>query len=819
MSNLKNNNVDSADIETVEGKEIPKSHLKQVLGWLWGITIGLILLCAAGVFAISQGWLGTLPEISDLQNPISKSASRVYSDDGKLLGTWSYASENRLMVTYDSLPDNLVNALVATEDERFYEHSGIDIRAIARAIVKRGIMRQKSAGGGSTITQQLAKQLYTDVAHNVIGRLMQKPNEWYIAVQLERYYTKEEIITMYFNYFDFLNNAVGIKNAAKTYFGKSTIDLNLVECATLVGMCKNPSLYRPFKVTQSGEKVENPLCVERRNVVLSQMLKNGYLSKDEFNEAKQMPLDYSKFHITTHKEGECQYFREYLRRIMMANKPERKNYASWQYVQFYGDSVAWENDPLYGWCNKNRKKDGTPYNIYTDGLKIYTSIDTRMQKLAEQAVFEHVAQYLQPAFEREVRGSSIAPYKGVGTDKFNRIIQRAIRQSERYRVMKADGCSDTEIDKAFNTPVQMTIFSYGRSYDEPVLKEVVMSPRDSVIYYKKFLRSAMCAIDPNTGKVRAYVPGLNFNYFQFDNIFGGGTRQVGSTIKPLLYNLALTSLDLTPCDVESSAQFVSGSWAPKGGVGHGYLQLRQALAASNNQVSVRLLDKIRPQTFVDYLGNDLGINIGGFPHPANLTLALGSCDISVGQMCSAYTIFPGYGFHSAPLLVTRIEDRDGNIVANFTPRMNEVMSNEKAWQMIHMMRGVVESGTGRALRGSPYNLKCDMGGKTGTTNDNADGWFMGVTPNLVVGCWVGGDDRDIHFGSMAFGQGAKASLPIFGRFMRKVYDNNRKMNFGVAETDTFAIPNDYHFCSSELDKLPPAIPEEEEEMIELDEEF
>lgn len=795
---------------------MPKSHLGVILKWLWGITLGIIFIGLAGLLAISQGWLGTLPEISDLQNPINKSASRVYSDDGKLLGTWSYASENRLMVTYDSLPQYLVDALVSTEDERFYEHSGIDARALMRAIVKRGIMRQKSAGGGSTITQQLAKQLYTDVAHNAIGRMMQKPNEWFIAVQLERYYTKEEIITMYLNYFDFLNNAVGIKNAAKTYFGKNPIDLNLVECATLVGMCKNPSLYRPFKTTASGEKVENPLCIERRNVVLQQMLKNNKLTKEEYEEAKVLPVDYSKFHVTTHKEGECQYFRMYLSRIMMAKKPERKNYASWQKSQFYGDSVAWANDPLYGWCNKNTKKDGSNYNIYTDGLKIYTSIDTRMQKLAEEAIFEHVAQYLQPAFEREIRGSSIAPYKGISISKFNQIIQRSIRQSERYRVMKASGCSDEEIEKAFNTPVAMTIFSYGRSYDDPVLKDVVMSPRDSIIYYKKFLRSAMCAIDPHSGMIRAYVPGLNFNYFQFDNVLGGGTRQVGSTIKPLLYNQSLMVLDYTPCDVVSTAPQSYNGWSPRGGAGHGYLPLKTALATSNNQVSVRLLDKIRPQTFVNYLAKDLGINIGNFPNPANLTLALGSCDISVGQMCSAYTIFPGDGVHYYPMLVTRIEDRDGNIIASFSTRMNEVMPKEKSWQMLHMMGAVIESGTGRALRGAPYNLKSQLGGKTGTTNDNADGWFMGVSPNLVVGCWVGGDDRDIHFGSMAFGQGAKASLPIFGRFMRKVY-NNRKL--GVLETDTFAIPKDYHFCSSDLDDLPPAIEPEEEEIVDIDDEF
>ncbi len=811
MSEEKSKNKTVANNTTAK----PVNKVMRTMKRLWIATICFILIGFIGLFAISQSWLGNIPEISDLQNPINKSASRVFSDDGKMLGTWSYASENRLMVTYDSLPANLVNALVATEDERFYDHSGIDLRALGRAIVKRGIMRQKSAGGGSTITQQLAKQLYTDVSHNVIGRIMQKPNEWYIAVQLEKYYTKEEIITMYFNYFDFLNNAVGIKNAAKTYFNKRTIDLDLNECATLVGMCKNPALYRPFKVKADGTKFDNPLCVERRNVVLQQMVRNGYITQDDMLAVKDTPVDYSNFHVTTHKEGECQYFREYLRRIMMAKKPDRKDYASWQNAQFYGDSLAWETDPLYGWCNKNFKKDGTPYNIYTDGLKIYTSIDTRMQKLAEQAMFEHVAQYLQPAFDREIRGTALAPYKGISRSKFEKIISRAMRQSERYRVLKANGHTDEEIQKSFETPTTMEVFAYGSSYDDPVLKEVQMTPRDSIIYYKKFLRSAMCAIDPQNGKIRAYVPGLNFNYFQFDNVLGGGTRQVGSTIKPLLYNQALMVLDLTPCDAVVSEHRSYNGWSPKGSA-MGHPQLKSALAHSNNPASVYLIDKIRPQTFVDYLAKDLGINIGSFPRPANLTLALGSCDISVGQMASAYTMFPGDGVHVYPTLVTRIEDGEGNIIASFSPRMNEVMSKEKSWQMLYMMKAVINEGTGRSLHGSPYNINGDVAGKTGTTNDNADGWFMGVTPNLVVACWVGGDDRDIHFGSMAFGQGAKAALPIFGRFMRKVY-NNRKL--GVLESDTFKIPKNYRFCSSDLDELPPAIDPVREEVIELDDDF
>lgn len=789
----------------MKAKPMPTSHLGKILKWAWGITFSIIALGFIGVFAISQGWLGKLPDISELQNPINKSASRVYSDDGKLLGTWSYASQNRLMVTYDSLPQNLVNALIATEDERFEEHNGIDARAIGRAFVKRVLMRHKEAGGGSTITQQLAKQLYTNVSHDAIGRLMQKPNEWYIAVMLERYYTKEEIITMYLNYFDFLNNAVGIKNAAQTYFAKRPIDLTLEECATLVGMCKNPSLYRPFKTRKDGTMFDNPLCVERRNVVLMQMKKNGYLTDEEMKTAQAAPLDYSKFHVTTHVDGECQYFREYLRQIMMAKKPDKKNYAKWQYAKYHGDSLAWENDPLYGWCNKNTKKDGSYYDIYQDGLKIYTSIDTRLQKLGEEAVYEHVAKYLQPVFNREIQGLRFTPYKKVNEARYNRIITREIHQSERYRALKESGMSEEDILKDFHIPVKMNVFAYGESYDEPNIKEVEMTPYDSIIYYKKFLRTAMCAMDPNNGKVRAYVPGVNFTYFQYDNIFGGGVRQVGSTIKPLLYNQALMVLGMTPCSAVTSQHRSYGGWTPRG-ASMGHPQIKSALAASNNPASVWLLDNIRPQNFVDYLERDLGINTAGFAKPANLTFALGSCDISVGQMCSAYTMFAAGGVHFYPMFVTRIEDSEGNVIASFSPRMNEVMSKETSWQMIEMMRGVVQSGTGRALRGAPYSLRCDMGGKTGTTNDNADGWYIGVTPNLVVASWVGGDDHDIHFSSGAVGQGARAALPIFGKFMRKIY-NCKKYDFGIHEDDKFGIAPDYKYCDSEFDDLPSAGPQ------------
>lgn len=788
---------------------------KAIRRW-WIVTGVIIFMMFFGVFAISQGWLGKLPPVSDLQNPINKYASRVYSSDNQLIGTWSYASENRVMVPYDSLPENLVNALVATEDARFYDHSGIDVKAIGRAVVKRLMMGQKSAGGGSTITQQLAKQLYSDVARTDGARMMQKPIEWFIAVQLERYYTKEEIITMYLNYFDFLYMGVGVRQACHTYFGKNPIDLDLNECATLVGMCKNPSLYNPYR-KENGKYYPSERCRERRNVVLAQMEKEGYITSAQMAEVQSKPLSLlSKPKITSHKEGAAPYFREYLRTIMMAKRPERDQYASWQGQKYHDDSLAWETDPLYGWCNKNTKKDGSHYNIYTDGLKIYTSIDTRMQKMAEEALFEHVAQYLQPAFNREIQNSPTGPYKRTTVERMNKLIDTEMRRSERWRAMKADGHSDADIIQAFNTPMEMRLFKYGNSYDEPEVVEMRMTPRDSIMYYKKFLRASVCAIDAQNGQVKAYVPGLSFEYFKWDNILGGGHRQVGSTIKPLLYSLALSSQSFTPCDKVDATPKNYGGWTPKGGA-LGMVPLKTALAHSNNHASVYLLNLIRPQNFMNYLENDLKISTYSM-HP-NLTLALGSGDVSIGEMASAYTIFPGMGIHYSPLLVTRIEDADGNIIANFTPRMNEVLSKEKAWQMIDMLKAVINQGTGRALRGGAYHLSGDLGGKTGTTNKNADGWFIGFCPKLVIASWVGGDDPNIHFGSMAYGQGARAALPIFGKLLRKIYNTNL---LGISEKDKFDIPADYQPCDNDLMDLPSAegiLHPIEEEVIDYDEEF
>ena len=776
-----------------------KNGWKITLGVLWTIVVLIIGGVSFSIYSISKGWWGYISPITELQNPINKSATRVYTNDGVLMGTWSYASENRLMVTYDSLPPHLVNALIATEDIRFHEHSGIDMRALMRAVVKRGFMGQKSAGGGSTITQQLAKQLYSDVAKDERKRLLQKPIEWYIAVLLERYYTKEEIMTMYLNYFDFLNNAVGIRNASKTYFSKEPIDLSLEECATLVGMCKNPSMYNPIRFNERSR--------ERRNVVLSQMEKYGYISHEQMLQSQATSLDVSRFHVSNHKEGVAPYFRELLRKRLMAKRPELSDYASWQRQQYYDDSLAWETDPLYGWCNKNQKKDGSFYNIYTDGLKIYTSLDSRMQKYAEDAAYKHVAEYLQPNFDNQNKGNANAPYsRSMSSSKVRTILNRSMKQSERYRVMKAAGHTEEEIEEFFwNTKVPMSVFSYKGNY------ETEMTPIDSIRHYKSFLRCGFMAMDPQTGYVAAYVPGLDFAHFQYDNVMGGGRRQVGSTVKPYLYALAMQN-GFTPCDEMLNTQPNYGGWAPRGsysGAG-GMITLKRALAQSNNWIAARLMAELNPYQLIDLM-HEMGITTQNIE--PTIVLSLGPCDISVGEMVSAYTSFVNAGVRYAPLLVTRIEDADGNIIETFRPRMNEVLSSDAAYNMITMMKGVIDGGTGSRMR-RMYGITAEMGGKTGTTNSNADGWFMGYVPKLVFGCWVGGDDRDIRFESMAFGQGAAAALPVCGLFMKSVYADK---SLGISQNDKFDIPSDFDPCDSELEDLEWA--DEDEEYVEVDEAF
>lgn len=741
------------------------------------------MAATGGFIAIWNGWIGYLPELEDLQNPINRYATQVYSSDGKVLGTWHLDKENRVVVPYEKISPYVVNALVATEDERFYEHSGIDFWALGRAIIKRGILGQVEAGGGSTITQQLAKQLYSEKAHSTLERLMQKPIEWVIAIKLERNYTKQEIIALYLNYFNFLHGADGIKTAANTYFNKEPSQLDICESATLVGLCKNPSLFNPVRYPERAR--------QRRNVVLAQMLKVGYFTQAQYDKERVKPLKLD-FHRIDHKDGTATYFREFLRLYMMAKRPDRNDesrYPSWNQNQYVYDSIAWETDPLYGWCNKNRKRDGEPYNLYADGLKVYTTIDSRMQQFAEQAMYDHVAHYLQPQFERENRGKPNAPYSNLSAKQVASILNRSKTQSERYRVMRQAGCSDEEIDEAFNTKVHMTVFTYHGDVD------TLMSPMDSIRYYKKFLRSGMMSMDPKTGAVKAYVGGLEYEHFMYDMVMSG-RRQVGSTIKPFLYSLAMEN-GYSPCDVAPNVQrtyMVAGKpWTPRNGSRSRYGQmvtLKWGLAQSNNWISAYLMSRLNPYQLVQLL-HDYGINNPDI-YPS-MSLCLGPCDVSVAEMVSAYTAFANHGIRCAPLFVSRIEDNEGNLITEFQPRMNEVISAETAQKMLVMMMGVVDGGTAGRLR-FRYNLTGQIGAKTGTTNLNSDGWFIGFTPDLVTGVWVGGEDRDIHFGSMAMGQGATVSLPIWALYMKSLYAHP---DLGYDPEAKFDLPEGYDPCAKD----------------------
>lgn len=746
---------------------------------LWGALCVIIVFLAVAFTSIWFGWIGYMPDLEDLQNPISRYASQVYSVDGKILGTYNMNRENRVHVDYNGISPYLVKALVATEDERFYDHSGIDFIALTRAIVKRGILGQKSAGGGSTITQQLAKQLYSSTAKSTLERLLQKPIEWVIAVKLERFYTKEEIITMYLNYFDFLHNAVGIKTAADVYFDKDPKNLTLTESSTLIGLCKNPSYFNPVRYPER--------CTERRNVVLGQMLKAGYLTNEEYQKAHDEPLALN-FHRVDHKDGIATYFREFLRQYIMAKKPKIEDYSSWNHVQFAIDSLAWETDPLYGWCNKNFKKNGEPYNVYTDGLKIFTTIDSRMQRYAEEAVLQHVGKYLQPAFTKENRTKPNAPFTNALTAaEVRSILNRSIRQSERYRAMKEQGATESEIQKAFRTPVEMSVFTYHGDVD------TVMTPLDSIRYIKSFLRSGFVSMDPRNGAVKAYVGGVDFTHFTYD-MATQGRRQVGSTIKPFLYALSMSN-GMSPCDVAPNVQRSYGNWTPRNSSRSRYGQmvtLKWGLAQSNNWISAYLMSRINPQDFLRIL-RDFGINTYGV-YPS-IVLCLGPNEASVCEMVSAYTTFANHGIHCSPMFVSKIEDNDGNVIATFQPRMNEVISEESAYKMLEMLKAVMDGGTGSRMR-YKYKIECDMGGKTGTTNRNADAWFMGFTPSLVSGCWVGGEDRDIHFDSTRMGQGANMALPIWAYYMKKVFADR---SLGYDPNEKFDIPEDFNPCVSEFD--------------------
>ncbi len=772
--------------------------------WLWIMFLSLGFVIIFFLMLIYNGVIGYMPPIEELEDPHDKLASLVYASDGKTeLGRYYYGAGNRVYTDYNGISPHVINALVATEDVRFLEHSGIDFKALGRTAVKTVLMGDKSAGGASTITQQLAKQLYSQPSSNLFKRAIQKPIEWMIAIKLERFYTKDEIINMYLNRFDFLNNAVGIKTAANVYFGKEPRDLKIEEAAMLIGMLKNPSYFNPLR---HEERTRN-----RRNVVFDQMVKAGFLSYAEADSLKELPLALD-YHKVDHKEGGAPYLREEIRRLMTAKKPIRPKRGDYGSTVSYKialgnyntDSLKWEEDPLYGWILKNPKPDGSHYNLYTDGLRIYTSIDMRMQEYAEQAVNEHLGGYLQPAFENEKRGSRTGPYTSNPNElsyaSVQRLIKNAIKQTGRYRNMKAAGCSEEEIDRAFHTKYDMDVFAYvketrienGKSVTRivPGTKAVSMTPYDSLMYMKTILRTGLMSMDPVTGYVKAYVGGPDFSHFQYDMV-ARGKRQIGSTAKPFLYTLAMEQ-DFTPCSMFSNTQPVFGNWAPRNSsrsrIGD-MVDLRWALTNSNNWISARLVNELGAGA----LANKMRMfGLSGYIEPT-LPLCLGTVDVSVGDMVAAYTTFANRGIRVNPIYVTRIEDNQGNLIYSAVPHRTEVTSEEAYNRIVSILLNVVDSGTGASLR-SRYGIRAQMGGKTGTTNANSDSWFMGFTPDLVTGVWVGGEERYIHFNSMAFGQGAKAALPIYGLYMKKVYGDSR---LPYSQDTKFEFPENMDLCGSE----------------------
>ena len=768
----------------MKSEEIVKEPIKKktkiifsLIFWLI-FTVGIASL--AGIFIlINNGKLGYIPPYEEIENPKNSSATQIFSSDGKVIAKFFIAQENRTLVTYDELPTALVDALIATEDARFYKHTGIDFRSLGRVFFKSILMGDDNAGGGSTISQQLAKLLYTTRALNKWERAFQKLNEWVIAVKLERYYTKEEIIAMYFNKYDFLYNAVGIESAAYVYYGKTLDELTPDECANFVGMCKNPILYNPKR------NPENMLG--RRNVVLNQMYKYGYLSESECIELKKRPIEIN-YHQVDHKTGIAPYFREYIRKTMQASKPIRSHYGN--FYSFKEDSLRWQNDALYGWIEKNKKPDGSKYALYTDGLRIYSTINSRMQTYANFAVKEHLSNSLQPDFFNEKKGRWYAPYSsdlGKGgkelKDEVDRLITLAMRNTDRYRGLAKRGAKPEEIKEIFDTPVEMNVFSWNGEID------TVMSPMDSIRYTKHFLRSGFVSIEPQTGHVKAYVGGINYKYFQYDMVTQG-KRQVGSTIKPFLYAMAMQE-GYTPCDQVKNVPYTSidGNGKPWTAEDSGkklygeMVTLKWGLSNSNNHISSWLMKQFKPESLADLI-NSFGIN--SYIAPV-LAMCLGPSDIKVEEMVGAYATFANHGVYSQPTYVTRIEDKNGNIISSFTANHKEVIDEETAYLMINLLRGVVEQGTAQRLR-YKYGLTNEIGGKTGTTQNQSDGWFMGVTPKLVSGVWVGGEERSIHFDGISLGQGANMALPIWGLYMQQVYADS---TLTYSTDDVFEAPE--HF--------------------------
>ena len=733
---------------------------KKIIRWFWILFTTPILMVAALIGAV---WaFADIPSFEELESPDSNLATQVIGDDGKTILS-TFHIENRSYVTYDELSSNLVEAAVATEDVRFYRHSGIDFKSLGRVIFKTLLGGDSSQGGGSTITQQLAKTLYprADVSSKIPGfskvkMVWIKLKEWVTAVKLERSYTKDEIITMYLNQVFFGSNAYGIKSAAQTFFAKTPAALTVEEAATLVGMVNKPTRYNPAL---------NPdKSLVRRNFVISQMAKAGYLTVEQKDSLQQLPITLS-YQIQDHTAGTGLYFREMLRRTMTASQPKRSSYN--QYEDYVVDSLQWADDELYGWINKNLKPDGSKYDIYRDGLRIYTTINPSMQRYAEEAVVKHIGGDMQKRFDREARWKTNPPFDDeVEKKTIDGIMKRARKDSDRYRRMKAAGVSEADIFKSFTKPVEMTLFTW----DGDRQVDTVMTPDDSIRYYKRHMRASFMAMAPGTGEIKAYVGGTDFKAFQYDNA-RQSKRQVGSTIKPFLYTLAMQE-GMSPCHQVANVPqtFVISEdkvWTPESTDKDEYIgnmvTLKWGLSKSSNNISAYLMKQYGPEAMVEMMRK---MGVGSFLDPVP-PLCVGSANISLYEMVAAYNTFPSKGVFVRPVFVTRIEDNMGNVLAEFSTVKKEAISDRTAYLMANLMQGVVNSGTGYALRGR-FNLTGEIGGKTGTTNDNADGWFIGYTPQLTAGAWAGFEDMQVHFSATGNGGGAGAALPIWGYFMQMV---------------------------------------------------
>lgn len=721
---------------------------------LYGTGVFVIILLFYG---ISHGWFGFMPTFDELENHENYLASQVISSDGKTIGRY-FLQENRLEVSYDEFTPDLVNALICTEDVRFYKHSGVDLRGLFR-VIKGLVTFNSSSGGGSTISQQLAKMLFPREVDSKVDLVMRKFKEWVIAVKLEKSFTKEEILTMYLNKYDYLNLAVGIKSAAQVYFNTSPDSLKLDQVAMLVGMAKNSSLYNPLRRAE--------LTRNRRNVVLSQMEKYGYIDEATYDSVSALPLglDYQRVDF---KNGLAPYFREYLRITLGAQKPDRSKYASWQQQKFIEDSIEWENNPWYGWCRKNIKPDGTQYDLYKDGIKIYTTVDSRMQRYAEEAVTEHLKTDLQPKFDKYLRSLRNRPFPNdFGQDAIDELMDRSIKQSERYRLAKLSGMNFNQIRKKFGEPVEMTVFTWKGDRD------TLMSPLDSIKHYLSFFRSSFMAMDVETGHVKAYVGGPNYKHFMYDMV-KGGKRQVGSTVKPFLYTLAMQN-GLSPCTKVPNVkqQFIlpdGNVWEAKNSSPEKegeMVTLKWGLANSVNQISAWVMKQYNPQSVVDVMKR-MGIYSPIDPVPS---MFLGTSDITLYEMVGAYATFANKGVYTQPIFITHIEDKHGNVIARFNPERHVAIDEQTAYLMINLMRGVIDNGSGRRIRWHEVygRIEGPIAGKTGTTQNHSDGWFCALTPQLAAATWTGADLRSIRFGSLSEGQGANMALPVWGRFMRRVY--------------------------------------------------